>query len=83
MREAERQADVDAFRDLAERELEVLAKVAGDKSNAAIAQTLNMGEKTLSNYVSHLLEKLHLSNRIKLATYAVEHRLNERLQRKD
>lgn len=83
VREAERQAEVDAFRDLAERELEVLAEVARGKSNAAIAQALNLSEKTVSNYVSHILEKLGLSNRIELATYAVEHRLNERLQRKD
>jgi DNA-binding NarL/FixJ family response regulator len=80
VRAAERQAEVDAFRDLAARELDVLAEVARGKSNAAIAQTLNLSEKTVSNYVSHILEKLGLSNRIELATYAVEHRLNERLR---
>jgi two-component system, NarL family, response regulator DevR len=83
VRAADRQADTDAFRDLAERELEVLAQVARGKSNAAIAQALNLSEKTVSHYVSHILEKLQLSNRIELATYAVEHRLHERLQRKD
>jgi two-component system, NarL family, response regulator DevR len=77
VRAAERQADTDAFRDLADRELDVLALVARGKSNAAIAQALNLSEKTVSNYVSHILEKLNLKNRVELATYAVEHRLEE------
>lgn len=80
VREAERQADDNAFRDLARRELEILAEVARGKSNAAIAHGLNLSEKTVSNYVSRILEKLRLSNRIELATYAVEHRLDERLR---
>jgi two-component system, NarL family, response regulator DevR len=83
VRESDRQADREAFRDLAERELEVLAEVAHGKSNAAIAQQLNLTEKTVSNYVSHILEKLELTNRVELATYAVEHRLDERLRPKD
>jgi DNA-binding NarL/FixJ family response regulator len=33
----------------------------------------------VSNYVSTILKKLHLTNRIELATYAVEHHLFERL----
>ncbi|MEP7358669.1 MAG: response regulator transcription factor [Anaerolineales bacterium] len=83
VREADRQAERDAFRDLAQRELEVLAGVARGKSNAAIAQDLSLSEKTVSNYVSHILEKLGLSNRVELATYAVEHRLDDRLRRDD
>ena len=83
VRAAERQADGDAFRDLAARELEVLAEVARGRTNAAIGQTLNLSEKTVSNYVSHILEKLQLSNRIELATYAVQHHLDERLRRRD
>jgi len=83
VRAADRQAEDDAFRDLAERELEVLSGVAKGKSNAAIAQQLNLTEKTVSNYVSHILEKLALTNRVELATYAVEHHLDDRLHRND
>ena len=79
VRVLERQADEDAFRDLSDRELDVLAELARGKTNAEIGQILNLSEKTVRNYVSTILEKLHLTNRIELATYAVEHHLFERL----
>ncbi len=79
MREVERKADEDAFRELSDRELDVLAPLARGKTNAEIGQLLNLSEKTVSNYVSTMLEKMHLSNRIELATYAVEHHLFDRL----
>lgn len=81
VREAERKAEEDAFRDLSDREMDVLAEVARGKTNAEIGRTLNLSEKTVRNYLSNILEKLHLSNRIELATYAVEHHLFERLGR--
>ena len=79
VRENERKADEDAFRELSDRELDVLAPLARGKTNAEIGRLLNLSEKTVSNYVSSILEKLHLTNRIELATYAVEHHLFERL----
>ena len=79
VRENERKADEDAFRELSDREMDVLALVARGKTNAEIGRLLNLSEKTVSNYVSTILEKLHLTNRIELATYAVEHHLFERL----
>jgi DNA-binding NarL/FixJ family response regulator len=81
VREAERKADSNAFRDLSERELDVLAEVARGKTNAQIGSTLNLSEKTVRNYVSTILSKMNLSNRIELATYAIEHHLFDRLRR--
>ncbi len=81
VREAERKADDDAFRDLSDREMDVLTWVARGKTNAEIGQLLNLSEKTVRNYVSTILEKLNLTNRIEMATYAVEHHLFERLGR--
>ncbi len=81
VRASERQEDEDAFSNLTERELEVLYEVVQGKTNAEIAQSLNLSEKTARNYVSVLLEKLNLSNRIELATYAVKHHLSERLKK--
>jgi DNA-binding NarL/FixJ family response regulator len=81
VRETERKADEDAFRDLSDREMDVLAELTRGKSNAEIGRTLNLSEKTVRNYVSTILEKLHLTNRIELATYAVEHHLFERSKR--
>ena len=81
VRASERKADEDAFRDLSDREMDVLAEVTHGKTNAVIGKILNLSEKTVRNYVSTILEKLHLNNRIELATYAVEHRLSDRLAR--
>ncbi len=81
VRETERKAEDDAFRARSDREMEVLAEVARGKTNAEIGRVLNLGEKTVRNYVSTILEKLHLSNRIELATFAVEHHLFERMGR--
>jgi len=80
VRASERKAEEDAFRDLTEREMGVLFEVSQGKTNAEIAQSLNLSEKTARNYVSTILEKLHLSNRIELATYAIKHNLAERMK---
>jgi len=81
VRETERQAEHDAFRELSDREMEVLVEVSRGKSNGEIGRVLNLSEKTVRNYVSTILEKLHLSNRIEMATYAVEHHLSDHIDR--
>ncbi len=80
VRATEHKADEEAFRDLSDRELEVLYEVSQGKTNAEIASSLNLSEKTARNYVSSILEKLHLPNRIELATYAIKHNLAERMK---
>jgi two-component system response regulator DevR len=80
LRETEQKADADAFRDLSDRELDVLYEVSQGKTNAEIATSLNLSEKTARNYVSTILEKLQMSNRIELATYAIKHNLAERMK---
>ena len=79
VREVERKADEDAFRDLSDREMDVLIHLAKGKTNAEIGELLNLSEKTVGNYVSNIFEKLHVSNRIELAAYAYEHHLYDRL----
>jgi two-component system response regulator DevR len=81
LRASERKEEQDAFRDLTEREMAILHEVGQGKTNAEIAQSLNLSEKTARNYVSTILEKLHLTNRVELATYAVRYHLSERLKR--
>ena len=75
------QAETGAFRNLSQRELDVLALVAKGESNKEIGQALNLSEITVRNYVSNTLEKLHLRNRIELATYAVQHRIDDHLEK--
>jgi two-component system response regulator DevR len=80
MKELQSQVEANAFRQLSPRELDVLAPLARGKTNGEIGQLLNLSEKTVGNYVSNMLEKLGLHNRIELAAYAFEHHLFERLQ---
>jgi DNA-binding NarL/FixJ family response regulator len=75
VRRARQESQVVAFRDLSERELEVLALLAQGKTNAEIAGALILGEKTVRNHVSTILSKLSLANRIEAATYAVRHHI--------
>jgi two-component system response regulator DevR len=79
VREAERKSEEDAFRDLSDREMDVLVLLARGRTNAEIGHLLNLSEKTVGNYVSTILDKLNFANRIELATYAVEHHLFERM----
>ena len=71
------QAETSAFRNISQREMDVLVLVAKGKSNKEIGFVLNLSEITVRNYISNILEKLHLRNRIELATYAVQHRIEE------
>lgn len=80
MREMGRKEEQDAFRDLSEREMDVLAEVTRGKTNSEIGQILNLSEKTVRNHVSVILEKLHLTNRVELATFAVEHHIFDQIQ---
>lgn len=75
-------ADADAFRDLSERELDVLVELAIGRTNGEIGAQLNLSEKTVRNYVSTILEKLHLTNRTELAAYAAEHHLQDVIDKK-
>jgi DNA-binding NarL/FixJ family response regulator len=79
VRETERKADEDAFREISDREMDVLVHLAKGRTNAEIGKLLNLSEKTVGNYVSTMFEKLHLNNRIELAAYAYEHHLFDRL----
>lgn len=79
VRESESDRQVAAFRDLSDREMEVLAQVAQGKSNGEIAGALTLSEKTVRNHVSTVLAKLGLSNRIEAATYAVRNNLDQHL----
>ena len=79
VREFDRKSAEDAFRELSDREMDVLVHLARGKTNAEIGQILNLSEKTVGNYIGTMFEKLHLNNRIELAIYAVEHHLFERM----
>jgi DNA-binding NarL/FixJ family response regulator len=80
VRRAGRESDKSAFRDLSDREIEVLTRLAKGRTNAEIARDLGLTEKTVGNYVSNILRKMHLKNRIELAAHAHEHHLFDHLR---
>jgi DNA-binding NarL/FixJ family response regulator len=55
--------------------LDVLALVSEGRSNKEIGAALNLRELTVRNYISNMLEKLGLANRVELARYALVHSL--------
>jgi DNA-binding NarL/FixJ family response regulator len=63
--------DGDGAAVLTRREAEVLELVAEGLSNKEIAGRLTITEGTVKNHVHNALEKLHLSNRVQAAAFAV------------
>jgi DNA-binding NarL/FixJ family response regulator len=60
----------DAFPQLTTRELEVLELLARGRRNGEIAAALFLSERTVRNYVSNILTKLHLDDRAQAITLA-------------
>ena len=56
---------------LTARELEVLSLVAKGLDNGAIASHLTVSEVTVRTHISHILDKLHLANRVQATLYAL------------
>jgi DNA-binding NarL/FixJ family response regulator len=56
---------------LTEREEAILALVAKGRSNREIADTVCLAEGTVKNYVSRIMEKLHVQTRTELAVKAL------------
>jgi len=68
---SKKQKEVDHQKfNLTEREAEVLRQVAQGITNKEIAAKLAITENTVKNHLCNIMEKLHLENRVQLATFA-------------
>ena len=60
---------------LTKRESEVLALVAGGKSNKEIAEALDISVKTVETHKTHILIKLGLNNNSELVRFAIKNKI--------
>lgn len=60
---------------LSKREVEVLAEMAKGKTNKEIAESLFVSEKTIKTHVSHIFNKLQVTDRTQAAIYAMQNNL--------
>lgn len=63
--------------DLSEREREVLRLIALGHTNAEIAEQLYLSIRTVESHRAHIQQKLRLSSRAELVSYALKHGLIE------
>ena len=54
---------------LSRREQEVANLIAFGLTNAAIAERLEVGEKTIEKHISHIFRKLHVASRAQVAVH--------------
>lgn len=64
------QPPTDPRDDLSERERQILEKLAAGMSNREIALQLYLSEKTVKHYMTNILQKLHVRNRVEAALIA-------------
>lgn len=63
-------AGADPLATLSEREREILSRLARGMSNRQIADDLHLSEKTIKHYMTNILQKLHVRNRVEAALLA-------------
>ena len=73
--------DLPAARTLCQlaEEVEILDNIAQGMTNKQVAYALSISEQTVKNHLSHIFDKVGVSNRLELALYAMHHRLLEQL----
>ena len=66
-------APANPMEDLTKREEDILRLVAQGLSNREVGQSLDLQEKTVKHYMTAILQKLHVRNRVEAAMLARDH----------
>ena len=72
-RDGRNEAPANPLADLSKREEDILRLVALGMSNREVGLKLDLQEKTVKHYMTSILQKLHLRNRVEAAILAREH----------
>jgi DNA-binding NarL/FixJ family response regulator len=76
LRHPETQGDARLAR-LTPTELRIVEMIAEGLTNRAIGERIGLAEKTVKNYVSSILAKMHMSRRAEAAAYLADHRARQ------
>lgn len=71
----EAQASATPVMMLTRRELQIVAAIVEGASNKDIGTQFGLSEQTVKNHLSHIFDKVGVSNRLELALFAVHHKL--------
>ena len=66
---------------LTKRELQIVSAILDGASNKDIGQQFSLSEQTVKNHLSHIFDKVGVSNRLELALYALHHKLGGEVRR--
>ena len=66
-------AEPNPLDDLSKREEDILKLVATGKSNREVGEALDLQEKTVKHYMTSILQKLQVRNRVEAAMLARQH----------
>ena len=66
-------AEPNPLDELSRREEDILKLVAQGKSNREVGEALDLQEKTVKHYMTSILQKLHVRNRVEAAMLARQH----------
>jgi DNA-binding NarL/FixJ family response regulator len=80
LRHPETQGDARLAR-LTPTELRIVEMIADGMTNRSIGDRIGLAEKTVKNYVSSILAKMHMSRRAEAAAYLAEHRARQQSNR--
>jgi two-component system, NarL family, nitrate/nitrite response regulator NarL len=73
MRRRDKAVEASPMDDLSKREDDILKLVAQGLSNREVGEALELQEKTVKHYMTSILQKLHVRNRVEAAMMAREH----------
>jgi len=69
--------DVAKIKLLTSREMEILGMIASGGKNLDIARSMNISERTVKNHLTHIFEKLGVSDRTQAAVFAIKNNISK------